>query len=254
MAGRPGFEAAFGVSPDGTRLIASVLTIPAPAPSTGQAIQQLQPGGARSSLEEAAAVGRRGHCGPWTNPPRSSTSTFRAFLQVVGWDSVAPLAGRCATARRTEHQARAAGLRLHRPPGRDGKPGPNPGRGGLRGGLQLSDGTVVCPGPPTTQVRRAAGTVLFGAPFSQCPDDLVVPPDADFLACAAEVVGADGHTIALPATFHPTGWLDDSTLIGNLFTPSAPLYEMAYVRLGAPSKAVDLGFRGEFVGVVQPGP
>lgn len=103
-------------------------------------------------------------------------------------------------------------------------------------------------------MRRADGTVLFGTPSSGCHDDLVVSPGGDLLACAAMVVGAGGHTVALPATFHPTGWLDDSTLIGNLFTPSAPLYEMAYVRLGAPRTAVDLGFRGEFVGVVQPGP
>jgi hypothetical protein len=62
------------------------------------------------------------------------------------------------------------------------------------------------------------------------------------------VLQRDRNPVPLAAGFQPQGWLDSSTLIGLTNQGSG---DMALVRLNSPTRAIDLGFKGFFVGVVQ---
>ena len=61
---------------------------------------------------------------------------------------------------------------------------------------------------------------------------------------------AEGNPVLLASGFQPQGWLDSSTLIGLMGQGSGA---MALIRLNSPTRAIDLGFKGFFVGVVQGG-
>jgi hypothetical protein len=56
--------------------------------------------------------------------------------------------------------------------------------------------------------------------------------------------------VLLASGFQPQGWLDSSTLMGLVGQGSG---DMALIRLNTPARAIDLGFKGFFVGVVQGG-
>ncbi len=66
----------------------------------------------------------------------------------------------------------------------------------------------------------------------------------------ALVTGQDGSRVVLADVDHfdPRGWLDAATVIGVNY---AHLDNLSFVRLTAPGTAVDLGFKGKFVGTVQ---
>jgi len=48
----------------------------------------------------------------------------------------------------------------------------------------------------------------------------------------------------LPDSFFHSGWIDSQTIAGSVGTAS----DFGYVALGNPGHAVDLGFKGQFVG------
>lgn len=61
------------------------------------------------------------------------------------------------------------------------------------------------------------------------------------------VVGRDGSNVALPPSFFHDGWLDSQTLVGGGFNTN-----FNYVSLASPGSVVDIGFAGLFIGAVQP--
>jgi hypothetical protein len=139
---------------------------------------------------------------------------------------------------------------------RTGKPGLTVGGSDCRPWTILPDETALCDdgGYQKVSIRSRGGGVLFQLP--QSPEDqyvnLTLSPDAARVGYQTPggsgfVLDRRGNRTALPAGFQPQGWLDSATLIGALGQGSG---DMALVRLGSPARAVDLGFKGFFVGVV----
>lgn len=265
-------EVSFAVSPDGARLIASTLVLPAVgAPSRPGGPPSLQQGPLHVTLDEAPAGGVTRRLRSVDIPV--PTELAPTALQVVGWDSVAPIAvpdqptgtpngvlGALGYGGESDQPVGSANAALG-PLGYGnaarldarGVPGPFLGGADCTAGSEVADGTVVCVGVQLasggvgTQVRRADGTVLFGVSSGVCRGDAVLAPDAAHVACDTVVASAGGAVVILPRGFTAQGWLDDGTVIGI-----GARNDMAYVRLSAPDHAVDLGFQGRFAGVVQP--
>src|SRR5438876_1059194 len=72
----------------------------------------------------------------------------------------------------------------------------------------------------------------------------LIPTATLGLAAGWHRVQAGFPPVAVFAHFDQLGWLDSRTVIGH----TGPSDELAYVRLQQPTKLVDLGLRGAFVG------
>ncbi|HSO94331.1 MAG TPA: hypothetical protein VLS53_07680, partial [Candidatus Dormibacteraeota bacterium] len=119
--------------------------------------------------------------------------------------------------------------------------------------VQIVSGRVLCADDRfvSYSVRTAAGSTLWSLP--QLPQGqyyayVVLSPDGSHLAFSGGVRGRDGSSIPLPQNFNPEGWLDNATLIG--ITGENNQQEMATLRLDSPGRINDLGFKGEFIGVL----
>jgi hypothetical protein len=244
----------FAVSPDGSRLMGAVLTYPPAAGSVGQAASPPSEGYSLELFEGAAT-------GPMATAQRRSwPGSVRIpgdLLSMVGWSTSSALASvdtRPVTQYRTEgrqifgHVAEVD---------RTGKPGLMVGGSDCQPWTVLRDETVLCDegGSQNVSIRSRGGDLLFQLPAA--PDvqyvNLTLSPDGsrvgyvEALSRKVFVVARDGSRQELPAGFQPQGWLTPTTLIGVAGQGSG---NMALVRLGAPRRVEDLGFKGFFVGVV----
>jgi hypothetical protein len=225
---------AFAVSPDGLRLVATVLTV---APWHVDV--------------EAATAGGHTVTVRSIDVPAPEPGTAPRVLQVAGWDAggaVALVDGVSA-----ELQDEGTGLWQGHPAqldahGDTGRPLGGPGCGAS---LVEPDGTLLCHDPPTaiTTVLRPDGSLLHR--FTGTGPGPRLSPDGTRLAYSlgggrSAVQALDGSVVPLAAGFTPTGWLAPQMLIG-----ATRGGELAYVSLTTPSRAVDMGFAGSFVGVVQ---
>ena len=253
----PQQELSFAVSPDGRSLVASRLQLPGVvAPSTGggpfpeldptvhwtQALLRADAGGATVQV--------------WSRDLGTGQTAMTQLISVVGWDSVAPLAviqADLGTQQSTMgrllnggHLSRLDSMGEASTP--LGGPDCNPW-------AERPDGAVLCVLSDLTHpaVRRPDGAVTWTPPAGcQYPvGSFALSPDGRFVTCAAgqqmAVFGEDGSVHGLPGSFLPQGWLDQSTLIGDLGNGGG---DLATYRLGA-SSYQDLGFKGVYVGKVS---
>lgn len=114
-------------------------------------------------------------------------------------------------------------------------------------------GLVVCAGEQEVSVRKTDGTAILRE--ANGGGSFVISPDGRWLAMDGRVADVSGWTTSLPETFRPEGWLDNVTLKGGISPDISPQclgsYELGYLRITAPSQVHDLGFCGDFVGVVN---
>ena len=225
---------AFAVSPDGLRLVATVLTV-----APWHVDVEMASAGGRTVTVRTIEV------------PDLEPGTAPRTLQIAGWDTTGPVALTDGVTAELQDdgtglwQGHPAHLDAH---GTTGRPMGGPGCGAS---FVEPDGTLLCHDPPTatTIVLRPDGSLLHR--FTSTGPGPRLSPDATRLAYSlggggAAVQSQDGSVVALAAGFTATGWLDPATLIGT--TRGG---ELAYVALSAPAHAVDMGFPGSFVGVVQ---
>jgi hypothetical protein len=242
--------AAIAVRGDGTRLIASVLTVPAagaplPVPSPVRS-----PGRQWHVDVEVASAG-----GP-TVTVRSIDLTAAdpalppRLLQVVGWDAEGPVAlpDGLVAGRQTVGPALWQGHPSHLDS--RGIPGPSLGGADCGTAFEQPDGSLLCQDAvrSVTTLRHPDGSVVHR--FAHTGAGPRLSPDGRRLAYSlapgrAAVQARDGVTVALAPGFTPTGWLDDGRLIGTLRGD-----ELAVLTLVSPGQAVDLGVAGVFAGVV----
>ena len=104
-------------------------------------------------------------------------------------------------------------------------------------------------------VRRVDASEIWHATLTTDDGLVYLPqlaPDEAHVAVGANsatvVVGRTGSQIKIG--FFSSGWLNSSTLIGDVITAS-PNPNLAYVGLSAPGTVISLGFPGLFVGTVQ---
>lgn len=248
----------FAVSPDGSQLLGAVFTLPA-KPSSWCGTPELS--GYSLDVYSAKAGG-------------SSTLLYHQSLPgtgnvmaLFGWDKVGPFGtqptGWASQGGGPAPYGRGSPVRI------DAKTGKVLGEIGGANACQVWDmafsGDYACTEAPATNsagtydgkvsVRRVDGSEMWHVTLTTDDGLLYSPdlaPDAAHVAVgvnsATEVVGQTGSQIKIG--FFSSGWLNSSTLIGDVITAS-PNPNLAYVGLSAPGTVISLGFPGLFVGTVQ---
>lgn len=246
-------ELSFAVSPDGAHLAAVILTFPPvhDPPPQSLADPVFAAGDYREDVyfADTGQPARLARSRTWKQP-----SVPADVLQVVGWGPNGPIVT-TDTVLGSQQPAvnQWFGHAAYLKP--DGTPGDAPGGPDCFAQGIAPDGSVLCGDGrlATATLRAPDGSVRFSG---QCGLDLALAPDGRRFACrdnaSARTIAysADGSMVVLPPSLRPLGWLDATTVIGQIST-SAVQFEAATVRLAAPDKLEDLGFKGYFVGVVQ---
>jgi hypothetical protein len=258
----PQQEVAFAVSPDGTHLMATVLTFPDHHPST----DPNNPfgtfsGSFRLQLESAIAGGPTTTIKQWTssaNQVPDSPGGFDNFA-VVAWDATGPIALVHATTGtqnawlNNQRWFQGYLARLNS----DGTLGPMIGPAGCLPYWRPVNGRFVCTrnqtqGNTAISLVDLAGKVLWtgAAPPGpgQISGDFAPSPDGSKLAMDGQIVSLnDNSVIRIAPNFEPQGWLTSDTLIGILFATGT----IGILRLSDPQHPEDWGFRGAFVGMLR---
>jgi hypothetical protein len=254
-------ELSFAVSPDGRRLLASILSAPPVHDPPPRSLNDpFFVAGGRWSLEIlTAAVGG------------SPTSTFKRDLGtteprptiVAGWDRAGPLAT-LETLLETQQpplSMRFTGSALvHLAP--DGSHLDQVGGSGCSPLDELSDGTVLCLAGSAFEVRSASGDLrwrqdLGGSYFYDprlSPDGGRIASEATVFSRGSGPASAARQAGSTEASHFAQGWLDGSTIVASSVDigPSA-VSESARLMLvdaGNPSQVHDLGVTGAFIGAV----
>jgi len=134
----------------------------------------------------------------------------------------------------------------------------------------IKDAVISGGGTPDQQVvqqvsvRGADGTELWPFTFKATNGaygSLLAPDGQRVTMCCADVsagfayllVGRTGGQVTIAQGFYGEGWLDSTTMVGEVNTsPTAqPPFKLAYVSTTSPGLAVSLGFTGKYVGTVR---
>jgi hypothetical protein len=261
----------FAVSPDGSRLLGTVYTVPMNAAGCAAASTGAFTFDSYSAANGGAAklVSHQS----WTKPQN--------VLALTGWDSVGPI-GTYPTVWASQGGGPGSTLgvfvRVDEASVRPIAPLADPSQCQVwssiaSGGYVCMQGDPVMTGGGTADqkvsqpvsVRGAGGTELWhftvigqNSPFgpSLAPDGehvMVCCNDLNLADSHELLVGHDGSQVNLAKGFGAYGWLDSTTMIGWVNTN--PLNQgpapLAYVAANAPSTAVSIGFTGLFVGTVR---
>lgn len=263
---RPQGYVSFAVSPDGRHLMAAVDTLTAFQPSTstdnpfGSGADQ-----DHDTIEAADAGGQARTLYTMDRPAKP--------LFIGGWDATSPLGIL------DPHLGTQSGI----PPGwsspvarldAGGRPGARLGPASCVAVQSLPDGTVLCldsesggtttggmsvhgPSVGTWTIAPVGDSVPFGG-YGEGPQ---LSPDGRTVVFLGSQPGSSvasmyamtkgGRVRRLVDNFTPEGFLDADTVIGAMLGDNGAA-DMAVVRLSG-GGVDDLGFRGVFVGVVQPG-
>jgi hypothetical protein len=261
----------FGVSPDGMRVLGTVLTVPTNAwPCDGSSSSANYTFDAFTAIsgEPSRLVDHQ----TWTKPQN--------VLALTGWDAVGPI-GTYPTVWASQ----------------GGGPGSTLGvlvrvdAATVKPLAQLADpskcqvwnsvpsGAFVCMGGAVTtgggtadqrvnqlvSVRNADGSELwhFTVTGQNAPFGPFLAPDGQHVVICCNdlnlgdshelLVGRDGVQVNLAKGFGASGWLDSTTMVG--WVQSDPLsqgpFPLAYITASEPGTVVSIGFPGLFVGAVR---
>jgi hypothetical protein len=263
----PQQSASFAVSPDGTHLMAAVLTYPNHQDSSDPS----QPFGTfsgpwRLELETAAAGGSTSTVKKW----ESGTSQYPngpggiTNMVLAGWDGQGPIVLVHATTGTQngwlDNQHWFAGnlARLHA----DGTVGPVIGPADCLPYWRPVAGRFVCTrapagtqsGTPASVVSLDGSVIWSGvAPAGvSVAGGFALSPDGTRLAMDRQVVTlASGASLRLPANFTPEGWLSMDTIIG-LIPGAHTAGTLGVVHTQNSQHVEDWGFSGTFVGTLPP--
>jgi len=253
----------FAVSPDGSRLLGTVFTIP-PKPASGDPCSTGAPmfGPGNFMLDVFSAdSGGASKLLDHQILPTSATSPVPNVMALLGWDIIGPL-GTYPTTWATQgggpHHYNGLPVRIDPTTGKVMKQISDPAACSVWDisltGDFLCVPTVAPGGSVSLSVRRPDGSEIWRVAGQQNVDYFLAYLSSDEkhligLGSNSEVVGRDGSHIAVP---NPNGlifdgWLDSATLIFGGYGS-----DLEYVSLSSPATLVDLGFKGLFVGMVQP--
>jgi hypothetical protein len=254
----PQQELTYAVSPDGTHLIAIVLSTPQlhnPPPQTLQDPLFVAGSPWTLTLETADAGGKT-----TVTLQRNLGTTYPKPTLIVGWDAKGPLAT-LNSGLGTQAETFSAHLF-----GADGGGAPlihvasdgthldQIGGAGCLAVDEIADGTVICGSfdAPQYTVRSSDGTLLWAAGVA--PDiDYAGPwlsPGGDAIAFHDAVVTPESlASAARQNSYQPSinalGWLDDSTVVESTLAGGLALYDAHGL-----TKIRDLGVSGIFEGLL----
>ncbi len=236
-------EAWYAVSPDGSRVLAGILTAPRTGPPVGGTPWPSLVGNWTFDLETAPAGGPTRVLQHIESPDWPGDSWRTIFP--VGWTQAGPVA--MVGAPLATQNAWWGGPLFSIDDG--GQPTTRVGGGDCSAARILPTGLVPCISggftAPAVSVRDSSGRVLWS-------------PAVDSFSALGLRLAADGSAIAigrsaanhtkqvmLPDGFTAEGWLDSETVVGRRSGAS-----LSSVRLDSPATTHDLGFRGDFVGML----
>lgn len=100
----------------------------------------------------------------------------------------------------------------------------------------------------TVTVRNANGTPVWPAHVDASNAQSVhLSPNGQAIADRTKVETRGGAIVPMPGNFHIQGWLDDNTLVGRLAIGGANDGNLAWISLSNQVVVHDLGFEGDFV-------
>jgi len=234
----------YAVSPDGSRLLAGVLTLPAIVPPPpGKDLPPTMAGRWKLDLESANAGGPTSvlqHLES-AEPPANPGEPLKTIFP-VGWTEKGPVAmfGAPIATQNVWYggplfRIGATGQTLEQVAGAD-----------CLAASILPSGVAACiTSNGTVTIRSYTGQVLSKPAVDGFnAKALKLAPAGDAITDGRHAATATG-VVTLPQGFVAQGWLDSRTVVGR-----QPDGNLSYIRLDSPATMHDLGFRGDFVGTL----
>ena len=246
----------FAVSPDGSEAMGSVVSFPPKRNPPPQDLSQpLFQDGAHWRLDTYYA--KTGGTASKVASTDLGDQYPRQVSVIAGWDAVGPMVGQAELGSQQPPESLLGATAIQHADRSAAATGPILGGGDCREQSFAGTGEVLCLTgvPVTAQIRTAAGVPEWNVagdclyPNSGIQVMTAISPKGLRVASSRNICSRDGTVFPVPAGFHPQGWLDDNTLIGTVGDFNGNL---SLVRLSDPAVVDDLGFRGQFVGVVSP--
>ena len=238
----------FAVSPDGSRLLGAVFTLPA---KPNLACSGTPAAGGYSLDVYSALAGSASTLLYHQSLPNTDV------MALVGWDRVGPIATyptTWATQGGGPTGYYGTPVRVDSTTGKVLKQVSDPSSCAVWDIGLSGDFTCVPAGAAYVSIRRPDGSEVWrvgpspnGYYYFLSPDEKHVVALGD---AGLEVLGRDATRVKLAGGFFPEGWLDSATVIGTGIGNTGR-GNLSFVALGAPGTSVDMGFKGVFVGTVQ---
>jgi len=260
-------EVSFAVSPDGSRVWGTRLTLPAQGPAPSDNPFPTLVGPWKLELMAGPSDGSTKVLQQWQSNQDQYPNSPQGFqnLTLVGWDSTGPIAlvGNALGTQNAwlEDQRIFTGHLSHL----DGSGRPTDTITGSDCLPYSVSGTIViCTGAnfqnpgSKFKVLSTGGQTMWdwtatvgSGPPNSTSGDFALSPDQRWMAMKGAILGRDGSVQALPANFVPQGWPDARTLAGRLNAKYQADGNMALVTLDNASQINDLGFSGDLIGTGQ---
>jgi len=260
----------FAVSPDGSKLLGTVFTVP-----TNAAACSGSPSAATYTFDAYSAPAR----GTSTLVSHQSWSKPQNVMALTGWDAVGPI-GTYPTVWASQGGGPGSTLgvlvRIDATTIKPLAPVTDPttcqvwdstASGAF---VCLKDGVITGGGTPDQKVatpvsvRGANGSEIWNFTLTSTNGAFgaALSPDTQHvIVCCGDVAGAyaqlmanrDGTRVTLVNGFSTGAWLDSTTMVGTFNTDplKQPPLTLAYVVANAPGTAVSMGFSGLFIGTVR---
>jgi hypothetical protein len=250
----PQHMTSFAVSPDGSKVMASVFTFGARGPGLPGAITV---GPSYDNLEYAEAGG------PTQTLSHTPLASTTGHFMVVGWDDLGPVAG-TAVAIATQNLMPAGWLSPVYSLDLAGNTGSRLA-GDCTAAMEAPGGRFLCAGgasagTPTT-VKSEDGSVLWTLPAEAVAwESAALSPNAQVVALKPmgsptyhnHLYHQDGTQLALPDDFQSSGWLDNSTVVGYSGNPNKPRLATITVTAARVGGATPFPLDGFFAGTTGP--
>jgi hypothetical protein len=231
----------YTVSPDGSRLLAGVLTLPAIVPPPpGKDWPPTMAGSWKFDLESANAGG------PTTilqhvESADIADATLKPIFP-VGWTQDGPVAMVGAPIATQNVWYGGPLFRI----GSTGQTLDRVGGADCLAASILPSGVVPCDTSTGTVTVRSSGGQILSKPGVDgfVAKSLKLAPAGDAITDGRHAATTTG-LVTLPEGFVAEGWLDSQTVVGRQVDGN-----LSYIRLDSPKTLHDLGFKGDFVGTL----
>ena len=232
----------YAVSPDGSSVLAGILTLPAVVPPPpGTDWPATLAGTWKFELDRASAGGST-HV--LLQDESAGPGAMVKPIFPVGWAGSSPVAMVGAP---IATQNQWPGGPLFTIDGA-GRPSTRIGGDDCTAAAVLPSGLVPCVVGPTgsaVSVRDSSGRLVWQPPVDGFMAlRLAMAPDGSGITDGRHVA-TRAKTFEVPNGFVAQGWLDSQTVVGQMDSG-----HLGYIRVGSPTAVHDLGFKGSFVGAL----
>jgi hypothetical protein len=236
----------FAVSPDGSRVLAGILTFPALGPLVPGTNWHTPVGPSKFDLETAPAGGQTKTLVHLEVPQGGNvpTPTFP-----VGWTVAGPVA--MVPAYVTSQDAWPGGPLYQIDDA--GKKTTQLGGSDCNSASITSKGFIPCQigTSGVVTVRDAAGKVVWLTHIDGFSAwSLNVSADGQAILNDSQVETHATGIVPMPSGFRVQGWLDTNTVVGRVQQQNGDEGDLLWISLGDPRTVHDLGFKGDFVGTL----